>query len=263
MKSIAAAFLFLSASPAFADDALGEHVGVRVREWFARMAGTIEADGGSGFSDQISLGSDLGLSNRHLTHEVQAYGRIPLVGRLYAGWWEHEDSGSNVLSRTINFAGQTYTITSNVASSTKLDVYYLNYEFVFPTIPAGDLVQVELALQAGIRALHGWGSIASGLINGADGGWVGFPTIGGHVTVGIASWVRVEAEVLGLAFSYGSDRMSYIEAYGEAVFTPVPWVFVGVGYKYASLAIHHRPPTEIFEFLVGVSGIYITAGFRF
>ena len=261
MKSIAAAFLFLSASPAFADDALNEHVGVRVREWFARMAGTIEADGGTGSSTQISLGNDLGLSNRHLTHEVQAYGRIPFVGRIYAGWWEHEDSGSSILSRTIDFAGQNYTIATPITTSTQLDVYYLNYEFVFPTLPLGELLQVELALQAGIRALHGVGSISSP-VSGTDGGWVGFPTIGGHVMLGIASWVRVEAEVLGMGFSYGNDRMSYIEAYGEAVFTPVPWVFVGVGYKYASLGIHHLG-AEIFKFVTGVSGVYITAGFRF
>src|SRR5262245_54332312 len=109
MKSMVAVFLLLSSATAFADDTLDEHVGIRLREWFARMTGTIEADGGTGVSTQIGLPTDLGLGDRNLTHEVQVYGNIPFFGRLYAGWWEHEDSGSNILSRTIDFAGNTYT----------------------------------------------------------------------------------------------------------------------------------------------------------
>src|SRR5213079_2221872 len=84
MKVWASVLLLLSTSPAFAQD---EHVGVRVREWFARMSGTIEADNGSGTSDSIDLAADLGLGDRNLTHEIQGYLRLPLLGRIYAGWW--------------------------------------------------------------------------------------------------------------------------------------------------------------------------------
>lgn len=264
MKWTASVLFLLSAgAPAFADDPLEDHVGVRVREWFARMAGTIEADGGTGFSTQVSLAGDLGIGDRNLTHEVQGWGHIPFVGRLYAGWWEYEDSGSQMLTRTIQFAGNAYPVTTVVTSSVQLNVFYLNYELVLPTIPMGDVVQMEIGLQLGAQALHGVGSISGSGFSGAANRWVGFPTIGGHVTVGFASWVRVEGEVRGMAFSYASDRMSYIETSGEVVVTPVPWVFAGVGYKYASLAIHHTPATDFLEFLTCVSGIYITVGFRF
>jgi len=262
MNPMMAAVLFLSASPSFAQDQVDEHVGVRVREWFARMSGTLEADGGTGLSTGISLESDLGLGHRNLTHEVQVYGRIPLVGRLVAGWWQAEDSGSQTLSRDLEFAGQTFTASTAVSSSATLDVFYLAYEFVFPTIPLGDLVQLELALQVSGRGFHGTGSIVAPGFSGSDGGWVGFPTLGGHVTLGILSWIRIETEVLGMAFSYGVDRMSYFEAYVEVVAQPLPWLFAGVGYKYASLKIQHLG-SSLFDFEVGVSGIYITAGLRF
>ena len=265
MNRILAAVLFLAATPAFAADDLDEHGGIRVREWFARMSGTIEADAGTGLSTRIDLASDLALGSRNLTHEIQAYAGIPLIGRIYAGWWEAEDSGSRALSRTIEFAGQTYPVTTQINSSATLDVFYLDYEFAFPAIPLGDLCQLEFALQAGARGLRGEGSINAPSIPGSNAshaGWVGFPTLGGHVTASLFSCVRAELEVLGMAFSYGSDRMSYLEAFAEVVAQPLPWVFIGVGYKYANLKIQHLG-TSIFDFEVRVDGIYLTAGLRF
>jgi hypothetical protein len=261
MKWFAAALLFLSATPAFAQD---EHVGVRVREWFARMSGFIEADDGSGTSDRIDLADDLGLGDRNLTHEVQAYLRIPVLGRIYAGWWRAHDTGSRTITRTFDFNGFRFTQSTTVDSEVTLDVPYLAYEFAFPTIPMGDLVKVELALQAGIRGLRGEGSIhdsASGR-GGSDHGIVGLPTVGAHVTAELFSYARAEVEVLGLTFSYGPYRMHYLEAFAEVVAQPLPWLFAGVGYKYVSLNLHHGG-SQKFDLDVGVSGLYITAGVRF
>jgi hypothetical protein len=261
MNWIAAAVLFLSATPAFAQD---EHVGFRVREWFARMSGTIEGDDGSGNSTQIDLAGDLGLGDRNLTHEIQAYLRIPVLGRIYLGWWEAHDTGSEMLSRSINYNGFTYNASDRIDSEVTLDVAYLTYEFAFPTIPLGDLLKLELAIQAGIRGLRGAGSIrdTSGGFSGSQRGTVGLPTLGGHVTLELLSYVRAEAEVLGLKFSYGGYSMHYIEAYGEVVAEPLPWIFAGVGYKYVNLNLHHSG-TQMFDLDVGVAGLYLTVGIRF
>src|SRR5689334_11274556 len=105
MKGITAALLLLiSGAPAMAAD---EVIGVRVREWFARMSGDIEADDGSGTSTRLDLASDLGLGDRNLTHEIQGYLGIPLLGRIYLGWWRAHDTGSETLTRTIDFEGFT------------------------------------------------------------------------------------------------------------------------------------------------------------
>ena len=86
MSPMMAEILFVSATPVLAQDEVDEHADVRVREWFARISGTIEADGGTGRSTDISLENDLGLCHRNLTHEIQAYGRIPFAGRSIGGW---------------------------------------------------------------------------------------------------------------------------------------------------------------------------------
>ena len=82
------------------------------------------------------------------------------------------------------------------------------------------------------------------------------------MTVDLLSYVRAEVEVLGLAFAYGGYRMHYLEAYGEIVTEPLPWVFAGVGYKYVNLNLHYNA-TQKFDLDVGVSGIYFTVGVRF
>jgi hypothetical protein len=262
MKGIAAALLFLSAAtPAIAGD---EIVGVRVREWFARMSGTIEADDGSGTSTRLDLASDLGLDDRNLTHEIQAYLGIPFLGRIYLGWWRAHDTGSETLDRTIEFEGFTYTASTQVDSEVTLDVAYLTYEFAFPTIPIGDLVSIELAAQVGVRAIRGEGSIeeSAGGQSGTEDGVVGFPTLGAHVTVQLFKLVRVEVEAVGLTFSYGDWDMHYWEISGEVVAQPLPWLFAGVGYKLASIHVEHSGD-ERFLVDVGVAGLYITAGLRF
>jgi hypothetical protein len=228
------------------------------------MSGTIEGDDGSGNSTTIDLKDDLGLGDRHLTHELQGYLRLPVLGRIYLGWWRAHDSGSETFTRTINFAGVTFTSTDTVNTEVTLDVAYLTYEFAFPTIPIGDLVKMELAVQVGIRGMHAAGSIdeTSGSQSGSDSGTVGLPILGGHVTVELFQYVRAEVEVLGLMFSYGGWHMHYLEASAEVVAQPLPWLFAGVGYKYVNLDFSHTG-SQRFALDVGVAGLFITAGLRF
>lgn len=261
MRWTAAAFLLLAAAPAAAQD---EIIGVRVREWFARMGGTIEADDGSGTSDRIDLAGDLGLGDRNLTHEIQGYLRIPVVGRIYLGWWRAHDSGRETITRTFDFAGIPFTTSSTVESDVTLDVGYLTYEFALPTIPLGDVLSVEVAVQLSARGLRGQGTISdsgSGT-RGSDDGIVGLPTLGGHVTVTLFSVLRAEIEVVGLSFSYGDWSMHYVEAYGEIVAQPLPWLFAGLGYKFTNLDFKHGG-SQKFELDVTVAGLYVTFGVRF
>ncbi len=261
MKGLSGAVLFLLASPAFAQD---EHVGVRVREWFARMSGTIEADDGSGTSDRLDLAADLGLGDRNLTHELQAYLRLPVLGRIYGGWWRAHDTGSETLTRTFEFEGAQFQASTRIDSEVTLDVAYLTYEFAFPTIPIGDLVRVELGAQLGVRGLRGFASIHDTTTGEteSDSGTVGLPILGAHVTAQLFTYVRAEVEVLGLTFSYGDWSAHYLEASAEVVAQPLPWLFGGVGYKHVALNVRHDG-SEKFAVDVGVAGVYITFGVRF
>jgi hypothetical protein len=261
MKGLYGAVLFLLASPAFAQD---EHVGVRVREWFARMSGTLEADDGSGSSDRVDLAADLGLGDRNLTHELQAYLRIPVLGRLYAGWWRAHDTGSETLTRTFDFEGVQFQASTRIDSEVTLDVAYLTYEFAFPTIPLPEIGRLEIGAQLGARVMRGFGSIHDTSTNQteSDSGTAGLPILGVHVTAELFKYLRLEAEVLGLTFSYGDWHAHYLEASAEVVAQPLPWLFGGVGYKYVALDVRHDG-SQKFAVDVGVAGVYITFGVRF
>jgi hypothetical protein len=260
MKHLTTAlFLFSAAAPALAQD---ETMGVRVREWFARMSGTAEAQDNNSNFTKVDLADDLGLGNRNLTTEIQAYLHLPVLGRLYAGWWRAHDSGSEDLMRTVEFAGQSFSVSTEVDSQFTLDVGYLTYEFDLPTIPIGSLVKLELGVSAGVRVIRGEGSISGGGQSASDSGVVGLPTLGAHATAKFFDFVRAEVEVLGLVFKYANNKVEYLEMFGEATVEPLPWVFAGVGYKLAEVKLDHGGSNR-FDIHLDISGIYVTAGVRF
>lgn len=255
----AAAFVLLTAVPAAAQD---EHVGLRVREWFARTSGTISSQESGVPPTTLDLSDDLGLGDQQLTHEIQVYGRIPFFGRLVAGWWHSHDEGHDVLEETVTFAGQTFTASTPIDSEYTLDVAYLTYEFVLPTIPIGDLVQVEVVPSLGVRGIWASGSIEGSGLSGSDSGKVGLPTVGVHATLKLFDLIRTEAEVTGLQFRYGDHEAHYLELYGEAVVEPLPFVFAGVGYKLVQMNVKNtgKNPSHVD---LDIAGFYITFGVRF
>jgi hypothetical protein len=259
MKTLAAALFFLSAAPLFAQD---EHIGFRVREWYARMSGTVQGEKDGIGSSNLDLSDDLGLGSRNFTTELQLYVRIPVAGRIYAGWWRTHDSGSSVLDQTITFAGQTFTASTPIDSEVTLDSAYLTYEFAFPTIPLPALGKLELGASLGVHGFRGEGHVVGGGIDAQGDGIIGLPTLGAHATLEMFDFLRAEVEVLGLAFSYGNNHAHYLEAYGEIVAEPLPWLFAGVGYKFAAINVSHEG-SDSFHVDVDIDGIFLTAGVRF
>jgi len=259
MRLLATAFFFLAAAPLFAQD---EHIGFRVREWYARMSGTVQGEENGIGSTNLDLTDDLGLGDQNLTTELQLYVRIPVVGRIYAGWWRVHDSGTSVLDQTITFRGQTFTASTPIDSEVTLNSAYLTYEFAFPTIPVPGLGKIELAASLSAHAFRGEGSVVGSGIEANGEGTIGLPTLGAHVTVEMFEWLRAEVEVQGLAFSYGDNEAHYLEAYGEVVAQPLPWLFAGVGYKFVALNARHDG-SDSFHVNVDIAGFYLTAGVRF
>jgi hypothetical protein len=253
------AFVLAAAAPAAAQD---ETVGFRAREWYARMSGTADSESNGSGSTEVDLAQDLGLGDRHWTTELQAYVHIPVVGRLYAGWWRAHDSGSEILNQQIEFAGRTFTVSTEVDSDFTIDVGYLNYEFVFPTIPLGDLVKLEFGVELGARAIKGDATISDSAQTAHDSGVVGLPTLGAHVTARLFDYVRTEVEVLGLAFKYADNEVHYLEMFAEATIEPLPWIYAGAGYKLAEVNLQHRG-SDSFHVNIDISGFYLTVGIRF
>ena len=260
MKCLVAALVVLAAAaPAAAQD---ETFGFRVREWYARMSGTAESQQSGASFSQVDLANDLGLGDRSWTPELQAYVRFPLVGRFSAGWWRFHETGSEILTEDVTFAGETFTVSSQVDSQFTLDVGYLDYEFVFPSIPLGDLAKVEFGVKLGARVMRGAATITDDTQTAHDNGVFGLPTLGAHAAVRLFDLVRTEVEVVGLVFKYSNYEVHYLDVFAEATIEPLPFMFVGAGYKVAEVNVQKRG-SDSFHVDIGISGFYITVGVMF
>ena len=252
--------LLLAAAPAWAQD---ERVGVRVREWYAALEGHVESNGDILKGTNVDFGSDLGLDDAAFTSELQAYVRLPFFGRIYAGWWWLDREGDETLSRTITFADQTLTASTRVQTELNLDVYYLSYEYAFPTIPIGELFKLELGVLVGARAILAEASIDSALGSGSDNGGIGLPVLGGHAALQMTKWLRADVELMGMTVSYAGRRATYVEAFAEVVVQPFTWLYAGVGYKFAQVEVSDNSGSTDFLLDINISGFYLTVGLKF
>ncbi len=255
MRTLAAIGVLLASARAWGQD---ETIGVRLREWRTPISGHIQGQGETLPAFNIDVDEHLGMDDVETVHEVQAYLSFPLLGNIYAGLWSGRFEGDRLLSETITFADLQFTASTTVESELELDVYYASYEFSLPLVPMFDL-----GVLAGIRVIHADGRVsATSVGEGQDSGTVAIPVLGVHALVELASFLRAEAEVMGLTFKYGSSSGLYVEAYAEVVGQVGP-LFAGLGYKYVTLEIaDHRSGTD-FDADIHLEGAYLTAGLRF
>lgn len=253
------AVLLLALAAPLAQD---ENIGARWREWKAAIDGHLEGEGDTLPATNIDVDDDLGFE-RENAHEIQLYLSIPFFGRFYAGYWWVDYEGSETLERTITFADRVFTAGTPVDSRLELDMYYLTYEFPFPSLPlGGDDLRLDLGVQLGARGLVVDGSIESAIFDAQDSGGTGIPVLGVHGTLQVTPYLRAELELAGMGVSYGSSSLRYVEGFGEIVGQIGP-VFAGVGYKYCSLDFEDERGDVDLSAKIKVEGAYLTAGLRF
>ncbi len=260
-QALLALALFLSSAPAVL--AQDETLGIRWREWFANLNGHIQGQGDAVPAGDINLTRTLGLDDQENGHEIQLYLSLPFIGRLYAGYWWIDFDGQETLTRDITFADLTFSASTTVDTTLDLDMYYLTYEFMLPSIPlGGDQVRLDLGVQAGLRALLADASIESSNLSAQDDGAIGIPIFGLRGALQIASFLRTEFEIAGMALSYGSTSLSYVESFGEVVGQLGP-AFAGVGYKWCTFDFDDSRGDVDFSTEIRLDGFYLTAGLRF
>jgi hypothetical protein len=254
----------LATSPALsqgAEPADDRVLDVRVREWYARTGGSIEADTATPGS-RVSLSADLDLGEREPITELELVGHVPSFGRLYASWWRESSDADQTLTRTISFRGRSFTSGTPLHSSLVLDVIGLSYEYPFPRISLGDFGRLELSLQAGLRGFLAEGSIHSSGQEASARGFAVTPVLGGHVAYLIRPWVRIDADASGFQIAVSSEKFSYVETKAEVAFRPLRWLYAGIGYKYVYIRDRYSATaTTVFDADVG--GGYLMVGVSF
>jgi len=233
----------------------------RGREWYARMSGNLHADA-STKGTRLSIASDLDLGGHVDVPELQAYFNVPYLGRLYVDWWRYANTGDSTLSRTIEFAGASFTGGSTIHSRFELNVAALTYEYTLPTISLGGLSYLEFGLQFGAKALGAEASIGDPSVSETSRGTTYALVLGGRALVQILPWLRAEGEAQGISVSVSNEKVTYFESYVEAVAEPLPWLFAGVGYKYFQVTERYDARLN-FSLDFEMSGAYLTVGVRF
>ncbi len=258
MRILAVLSVMLPASaPAFAQS---EYIGVRLREWYARINGEVFAEAESIPATTVDLDRHLGLGQAEIAHEIQAYLSLPILGNFYAGYWYADYKGERWLSETITYADNTFTASTRVESEVELQVAYLTYEFALP-LPL-PMFNLEIGAMVGVRGIAARGSIDNEFASAEESGEGGLPVVGVHAALQLTPWLRADVEVLGLSFQAADRRATYLEAYAEAVAQLGP-VFAGVGYKYVEIDLRDKSGSIEFRAEAIMDGAYITAGIRF
>lgn len=237
-------------------------VGARARWWRAELSGDLRADGDNFPGTTIDVDSELGLDDRVDVPEIQAWLEFPFIGRIVAGYWWADLDGDQVLTRTITFDDFTFTASERVKSELELDVFYAHYQFLFPSLPVGPEGELQLGVMAGIRVIKAEASIDSSLGSVQDSGVVGLPVVGAVGSLELMGWLRAEAEILGLTFSYSDVETTYLEASLEVTGRAGP-AFAGVGYKFVSADVAVDTGDDEFTADLILKGFYFTAGVRF
>jgi hypothetical protein len=238
-----------------------ELVQIRGRAWFARLSGTVEANGTTRGS-RLSVSSDTDLGGHVDVPQIEASINIPYVGRLYLGWWGYSNSSNPTLDRTITFADHTFNTGTQIHTKFDLNVIYAMYEYAFPKISLGDVAQLELGLELGIRAISGHLEMSDAGQDSTSEGTIPALVLGGRAILQFLPWLRAEVEAVGIGISIDAEKVTYVETFAEVVFQPLPWLFGGVGYQYMQMTYRYNARLN-FDLDLDLSGAYVTVGVRF
>ena len=258
MKIATILLALLAAAPAWAQD---ETIGIRLREWYARVSGEVYAEAEGIPATTVDLDDQLGLGQAEVAHEIQAYLHLPLLGTFTAGGWYADYKGDKWLTQDFVFGDETFSASTRVQSELEIAVLYLTYEFDL-SVDLGESLKFEFGPLAGIRGIAAKGSIDNEFVSGSEDGAGGLPVVGAHAALQLTPWLRADVEILGLTFRSFDRRATYVEAYAEVVAQLGP-LFGGVGYKYVELELRDRSSSVEFEADVTMDGLYLTVGLRF
>jgi hypothetical protein len=220
--------LLAFAATATAQDAGNFRVELTLSGWFASLRGDLQAGG-----LPVDLDSDLALEDRwtffgRLVLKPARKHRILMEGAPY------RFEGRNTLQRTIVYAGRTYTISEDVASTAELTYVFGGYQYDFLSGPAG-----HLGIQGGVAYVDAAGEIRSVTRDIAGRHEERFPIplagVEGRVFV-VPGRVSISGELKGMTLGpYGR----FIQGSVDAGVTLGPVTFLA-GYKILDSDVHEE-----------------------
>ena len=200
-------------------------IGARGYYWFPSLDGKLKVDEAGIIGTTIDFENDLAIEDEDYP-SVEAF-----VGagrhHLDLGYTKIDYSGSNVLTRTIVFDGQTYSIGDLVSSSIEYKMIDFHYQYDFIDLENA-LAGFSLGGVLQVKYLDGEVSLKTTGLDEKEDFTLPIPMVGLNLHIGIIADI-LEARVRGTIMTYSGDSM--YELMADLSFTPLPFIDIHGGYK--------------------------------
>ena len=179
---------------------------------------------------RIDLEKDLNFGN-----SSQPVGEINLNlgdSRFSFGFTPLSFSGQGLLTRTINFNGNTFAAGTTASSEFKADLYDLSYTYFM--INMDDLPsRFQLGLEASVKIFNVKTKMSGGAISTSKNATVAIPTAGLRGRVALADFIGLSGHFgyLGYAGNFFTDADVQLE------FSPLPLLGINAGYRYIKVKL--------------------------
>ena len=228
-------------------------IGVRGYYWLPDVSGNVKADVTGIPGNNLDLKSDLGFDDENYA-AVEAFAGLG-SHHLSLSYYRVDYSGTNTLTKDINFGGKTFDANFQLNSSLEYDVYDLMYQY--------DLLDLEnimagfsLGFVAKVKYFDGNVGIESTTASASVDFSVPIPMVGLSLHVGILADL-LELRVLATGISYGDGTV--LDGMADISFTPFPLIDIHGGYRVFEIDVD----ADDVEFNYDTSGPYVAVTVSF
>lgn len=219
--------VLLFASPALADEIISLKAGYMMLSPSGELAAEVD-----GLGTKVDLDSDLGLDD---SEDIMAEAALSLGDmKLSLGYMPLSFEGNSVLSRSILFNGEVYTVDSPISSSLELDILDAGLTYYFLNID--DMpTRVQLGVELAVKVTDASASLTdqtTGITESA-GETLPLPTVGLRARVAFSDFIGVSGRLGYLGYSDNH----FLDADVQVEFSPLPMVGVFAGYRHIDIAI--------------------------
>lgn len=222
-KFIVLLFVFTISLPFAVKNAAAVEFGVEANYWMTKLSGTVKSDLTGVIGDKIDLKEDLGMKDENI-----AGGKLYLQGgkhRLTVSYAPLKYEGSKIVTKSVVFSGQTYTVGTRVDSKMELNQLDARYTYWLLNMKTG----ARIGLVGAVKNISAKASLkASALsINEEESISVPIPMVGLDLQLGLGDLVRVTAT--GVGISYNGNSLFDVTAALEV--SPVPLFGIVAGFR--------------------------------
>lgn len=195
------------------------------RYWLTGLDATVKSTSGGLAGDEIDFVEELGLEDENVPEA-----RITLeLGshRIRYGYTTISWKGSDTLTRSVNYGGEQFNVSTPVDSSLDLDYHRLAYRYDII-----DALSNDLGLIFELKYLSGEAGIAAAGQSAKESFDLPIPTIGFGAQIGLPVLINAGVEVTGILL----DSTKYlVDAEVMLNYNVVPFITVSGGYRHFQL----------------------------